>query len=177
MDNFWIVVDTVRIPDALKQLKAVINLDTVLPLYAGSDFDYLIDQSPLLINLGSNDSVLDKWRSLSLFDSSSVVITLNKNIDAYELLNHLQNLLSVKIEQTAFLFRFYVNHIWEQAENKLNEQDIHTILGPANGLYWVDGSQQVHSFHQQSTYDEENVRKSLLETPYRLTSSIFKQWV
>lgn len=174
MDNFWIVVDIVRIPDALKQLKAVINLDTVLPLYAGSDFDYLIDQSPLLINLGSNDSVLDKWRSLSLFDSSSVVITLNKNIDAYELLNHLQNLLSVKIEQTAFLFRFHVNSLWEQVAHVLNDKDIDTILGPSSGLYWIDSAQQVRSFHQQSTSYQQH---SLPEVPYHLTSSIFKQWV
>ncbi|MGO2343115.1 DUF4123 domain-containing protein [Vibrio litoralis] len=172
MNNFWIAVDTVRIPGALKQLKTIAELDTVLPLYAGSDFDYLIDQSPLLINIGSNESVLDKWRILPLFDSSSVVLTLNKNTDAYELLNHLQNLLSVSIDQTAFLFRFYVNSIWEQVASELNEQDIHTILGPASGLYWVDDSQQIHSFHQQSTSDKENA-----ETPYRLTSSIFKQWV
>ncbi|MFH0256626.1 DUF4123 domain-containing protein [Vibrio rumoiensis] len=171
MNNFWIVVDTVRIPDALKQLKTIAVLDTVLPLYAGSNFDYLIDQSPLLINLGSNDSVLDKWSTQLLFDSSSVIFALEQNMDGYVLLNHLQNLLSVKIDQTAFLFRFYVNSIWEQVANELNEQDIHAILGPASGLYWVDRVLKVQSFHKQDT------GQSLPETPYHLTSSIFKQWV
>ncbi|MFH0265071.1 DUF4123 domain-containing protein [Vibrio rumoiensis] len=171
MNNFWIVVDTVRIPDALKQLKTITVLDTVLPLYAGSDFDYLIDQSPLLINLGLNDSVLDKWSTLPLFDTSSVIFALEQNMDGYVLLNHLQNLLSVKIDQTAFLFRFYVNSIWEQVANELNEQDIHTILGPARALYWADSALKIQSFSQQY------IKPSLLDTPYHLTSSIFKQWV
>ncbi|WP_186294833.1 DUF4123 domain-containing protein [Vibrio algivorus] len=176
MNNFWIVVDTVRIPDALKQLKMIAVLETVLPLYAGSDFDYLIEQSPLVINLGSDGTILEKWRTWSLFDSSSVIFTMDAEVDQYQLLDHLQALLTVKIEQTEFLFRFYTNVLWQQVAADLNHEDMATILGPASRLYWVDSSQNVQSFHK--VHDKEKMQEKADETrPYHLTSSIFKQWV
>lgn len=88
----------------------------------------------------------------------------------------MQALLTVKIEQTEFLFRFYTNVLWQQVAVDLNHEDMATILGPASRLYWVDSSQNVQSFHK--VHDKKKMQEKADETrPYQLTSPIFKQWM
>lgn len=173
-DNFWLVVDTTRIPDALNKVMEMVNIEQIMPLYAGSNFDYLIDQSPLVINLGSDDTILEKWRTCPLFDSSSVIFIMNADVDQYQLLEHLQALLTVKIKQTEFLFRFYTNVLWLQVGSDLNQDDMNTILGPTSRLYWVDTAQNIQSFHKVPDKKKEQANKV---RPYQLSSPIFQQWM
>ncbi|MEK6213356.1 MAG: DUF4123 domain-containing protein, partial [Vibrio fluvialis] len=59
--NYWLVVDTIRIPDAISVIANEMKVEQAIVLFAGSDFDYLKDKSPLVLNIGSNSAVLEQW--------------------------------------------------------------------------------------------------------------------
>lgn len=96
--NYWLLVDTVRIPDAYTIINKEILIKESVPLFQGCNFEYLLDQSPLLINLGQDKSILDKWKSLPYFDSSSVMFAVNETVDTSTLLSHLHKLLIIQVD-------------------------------------------------------------------------------
>ncbi|HHB0951752.1 TPA: DUF4123 domain-containing protein, partial [Vibrio cholerae] len=99
--NYWLVVDTIRIPDAISVITNKMKVEQAIVLFAGSDFDYLQDKSPLLLNIGSHSAVLEKWLTLPNFDSSSVIFELDSRHDGFEFTEYLQSLLQVKIDNKA----------------------------------------------------------------------------
>ncbi|PST95996.1 UDP-N-acetylmuramyl peptide synthase [Photobacterium iliopiscarium] len=171
--NYWLLVDTVRIPDAYTIINKEILIKESVPLFQGCNFEYLLDQSPLLINLGQDKSILDKWKSLPYFDSSSVMFAVNETVDTSTLLSHLHKLLIIQVDGKKMLFRYYTNALWNQIENKeLMLQDIAILLGPAQAWYWINNEQQIQSIKQ------ENIHYQLGKTDsYALLSACFTQWV
>ncbi|MGF1911827.1 DUF4123 domain-containing protein [Vibrio kasasachensis] len=169
-NNFWLVVDTVRIPDALDIVRKEISIEQGLRLFAGSDLDYLIDQSPWVLNLGSEPSAL-QCLSLPDFSSSSVVFELSQYCDETTFLTHLQSVLLANIESHPCLLRFYTSAFWQPIKNQLNEADLNTLLGPTTSVVWRDNA------NQQQQIIQREMQKVLPATPYVLTSDIFKSWV
>ncbi|MDE1222122.1 DUF4123 domain-containing protein [Vibrio aestuarianus] len=168
--NYWLVVDTIRIPDAIDVLTRNMAVQQAIVLFAGSDFDYLNDQSPLVVNLGSDKTALDKWLTLPYFDSSSVIFELDASQDGSAFSEHLQSLLQVKIDNKACFLRFYTNVFWNQAASQLNDIDIATLLGSAQAIHWVNHARQRQTLHHSPIQPEQS-------QPLTLTSPIFKQWV
>ncbi|WP_038174620.1 DUF4123 domain-containing protein [Vibrio pacinii] len=168
--NYWLVVDTIRIPDAINVLTRNMVVQQAIVLFAGSDFDYLNDQSPLVVNLGSDKAVLDKWLTLPYFDSSSVIFELDASQDGSAFNEHLQSLLQVKIDNKACFLRFYTNAFWNQTASQLNDIDIVTLLGSAQAIHWVNHAHQRQTLHHSPIKPEQS-------QPFTLTSPIFKQWV
>lgn len=168
--NYWLVVDTIRIPDAISVIAKHMPIEQAAVLFAGSDFDYLKDKSPLVMNLGSEGAVFDKWLKLPYFDSSSVIFELDASQDGSAFIEYLQSLLQVKIDNKACFLRFYTNAFWNQTASQLNDIDITTLLGPAQAIHWVDEA------HQRQTLQHSPVQ---FEHPqiFNLTSPIFKLWV
>ncbi len=171
--NYWLIVDTVRIPDAINILNQHMAVEQALPLFAGSDFDYLLESSPLVVNLGHHASVLETWQTLPYFDSSSIILELELNQSSEALMTHLQSLLQVYINQETFLLRFYSNTLWNKVASSLNEADIITLSGPARAIYWMDETHTVQYLYQPHT-----AQSRFEQTPpYSLTSPVFKQWL
>ncbi|KJF99852.1 hypothetical protein UB35_20410 [Photobacterium angustum] len=171
--NYWLLVDTVRIPDAFLIVNNAFSIEQNIALFKGCDFEYLIDQSPLLVNLGQDKSALDKWKAMPYFDSSSVMFAVDASVETNTLLNHLQKLLIIQVDGKKMLFRYYTNVMWEQIESdqcKVSPQDLATLLGPAKALYWTDEEQHIKSIQQ------ENIHFQYSPTGhYALVSTCFKQ--
>ncbi|MBY7808312.1 DUF4123 domain-containing protein [Vibrio fluvialis] len=168
--NYWLVVDTIRIPDAISVIANEMKVEQAIVLFAGSDFDYLKDKSPLVLNIGSNSAVLEQWLTLPNFDSSSVIFELDSRYDGFEFTDYLQSLLQVKVDSKACFLRFYTNAFWNQTASQLNDIDIATLLGPAQAIHWVDTAHNKQILHYP-------VQVSESFQAFNLTSPIFKLWV
>lgn len=168
--NYWLVVDTIRIPDAISVIANEMKVEQAIVLFAGSDFDYLKDKSPLVLNIGSNSAVLEQWLTLPNFDSSSVIFELDSRYDGFEFTDYLQSLLQVKVDSKACFLRFYTNAFWNQTASQLNDIDIATLLGPAQAIHWVDTAHNKQILHYP-------VQVSEPSQAFNLTSPIFKLWV
>ncbi|MGT0150346.1 hypothetical protein ACT691_16550 [Vibrio metschnikovii] len=55
------MVDTVRIPDAMEVVNQHFTVQYASPLFAGSEFSHLLELSPLLIHIGHDASVRERW--------------------------------------------------------------------------------------------------------------------
>ena len=110
--TYWLLVDTLRVQDAYTQIIETLVIKNSVPLFKGSDFDYLLEQSPLLVELGPDTDVLNKWLSLPFLNINSVIFKVDENVHQDELLSHLQALLIAYIDGHKMLFRYYTNAMW-----------------------------------------------------------------
>ncbi len=165
--NYWLVVDTVRIPDAIDVLKNNITIEQALPLYAGSDFSYALEQSPFVVNLGADREAALSCLSLNGFDSSAVIFEIDTSCHIDTLMTHLQSLLVVLVDKKRIYLRFYAPSFWETFAASLTDTDIRTLLGPTHAVHWVNSAYQYQSL---SRPDGESATP-----PYALNSPIFKQ--
>ncbi|EIO4563426.1 DUF4123 domain-containing protein [Vibrio parahaemolyticus] len=163
--NYWLVVDTIRLPDAIEVLKRQYALEHVLPLFANSSFEYALDKSPMVVNLGTERSIALSALSLKGFDSSAVIFEVSGHIQAESLLAHLQSLLLVNINQQPTFLRFYTRVFWDKYASALNDADKNTLLGVAKAVDWMSAS------HQRCSISRPDGKKVV--PPYSLTSSIF----
>lgn len=163
--HYWLVVDTIRLPDAIDALKRKYALERVLPLFANSSFEYALDKSPMVVNLGSERAMALSVLSLTGFDSSAVIFEVSDHIQAESLLAHLQALLLVNINQHPTFLRFYTQVFWDKYASALNDADKNTLLGVAKAVYWMSAS------HQRCSLSRPDGERAV--PPYSLTSSIF----
>ncbi|MGR5240964.1 DUF4123 domain-containing protein [Photobacterium damselae] len=171
--NYWLLVDTVRIPDAFSIIQDAIDISDYTSLFQGCDFEYLIEQSPLLINLGNNFEALEFWGKLDYFNSSSIMLEVGQGINDDTLIEHLQKLLIVSISGKKMLFRYYTNVIWEQIDvESLVPQDIYTLLGPVNRLFWLTQNNKLSQLENSESNDEIACTEQLT-----LISPVFDKWV
>ncbi|EKO3962681.1 DUF4123 domain-containing protein [Vibrio fluvialis] len=167
--NYWLVVDRIRIPDAVDVINNHMKIYHAELLFSGTMYDYMLEQSPLLINLGHDRQVLESWKRLESFDSSSIIFEIDSNVDENKIIEHLQSLLQVRIEKSPFLLRYYTSNFWLKFSHQLNEMDINTLLGEANAIYWIDQDSQLNMLSS-------TIRCSDTESiSYSLTSTVFKQ--
>ncbi|MDA0385195.1 DUF4123 domain-containing protein [Vibrio owensii] len=165
--NYWLVVDTIRIPDAIDVLKDNIAIQQALPLYAGSDFDYALEQSPFVVNLGTDRTAALSCLSLTGFDSSAVIFEIDSSCHVDALMFHLQSLLVVLVDKRRIYLRFYTPPFWEAFAASLTDADIRTLLGPAHAVHWVNSAYQYQSLSRPEGESG--------TPPYALNSPIFKQ--
>ena len=168
--DYWLIVDTVRIPDVMDVLREKASIKRSLRLFAGSDLEHLIEQSPLIINLGQTPDIR-QYLSLPGFSSSSVVFELSQECDEKKSLTHWQTLLLANIESHPCLLRFYTPAFWQPIKNELNDADLKTLLGPSTSVIWINENGQLEQVIQREK------QEALPKTPYILTSEIFKSWV
>jgi hypothetical protein len=174
--TYWLLVDTLRVQDVYTQIIETLVIKNSVPLFKGSDFDYLLEQSPLLVELGPDTDVLNKWLSLPFLNINSVIFKVDENVHQDELLSHLQALLIAYIDGHKMLFRYYTNAMWcDVKKNKmeLDPLDLIVLLGPAQSFYWVDDKQQIQSISR--TLIPYVQYKSLAVCT--LISPYFKQWI
>ncbi|ROV57590.1 DUF4123 domain-containing protein [Vibrio ponticus] len=167
--NFWLIVDTVRIPNALDLVRESSVIQSSMNLFACSELEHLIEQSPLVLNLGPESHVLE-CLFLQDLDSSAVVYEVSKLCDELTLLQHLQSVFLANIHLTPCILRFYTGKFWQSIFQDLNSEDLKTLLGPANTAIWVSDGELRHM--SQDLHDN-----ALPEKPYVLASDIFNSWV
>lgn len=165
--DYWLIVDTVRIPDAFIELNEVLTIIESKSLFTKSKFEHLLNQSPLMLKIKADEAALNAWLNLPDFTSSSVAFVVAAQ-EQSSFIHHLQQLLSVNINGKKMLFRYYTNVIWQQTATQLLDEDIQTILGPASVLIWGDEQLQAQSLVRLSSpIDIEQ---------YHLISPIFLAW-
>ena len=149
MHNYWLVVDTLRITQAIKKVTDSFDVKKAMPLYAGTQLSYLNEFSPHVFNVGSEKSVLQVWSALEHFDTSSVMFYVDSEQGA-DFLVHLQNLLIVNIDRTPTFLRFYTRSFWQAHSMKLTPQDVNTLLGVSSAVYWHENEELKSMSHQSS---------------------------
>lgn len=175
-ETYWLIVDTVRVKDAEIRVRKTFDIKNSIPLFKGCQFEHLLPQSPLVIEIGAQERVLATWQSLSLLNINSVMFKVSETVHQHEWLSHLQKLLIVTADGHKMLFRYYTNSIWldmKQREETLVSQDIATLLGPASSLFWLDNAQQQHAIRQ--TLLPDYVKTS--SAHYTFISPYFQQWI
>ncbi|BDR34422.1 hypothetical protein PDY_14700 [Photobacterium damselae subsp. damselae] len=71
------------------------------------------------------------------------------------------------------LFRYYTNVIWEQIDvESLVPQDIYTLLGPVNRLFWLTQNNKLSQLENSESNDEIACAEQLT-----LISPVFDKWV
>ncbi|GAB2660107.1 DUF4123 domain-containing protein [Vibrio panuliri] len=167
--NYWLIIDTVRVPDALEVLSQFAPFQNVFRLFATANLQHLIEHSPLVLNLGTDKAVLE-CLSFEDFDTSSVVFALDEQCDEEGFLVHLQQLFLAHIDSKPSVLRFYSGSFWQPIYQDLDDDDISTLLGPARAVIWFANSER----HQ---LDFLGAITALPQQPYVLMSDIFNTWV
>ncbi len=165
--NYWLVIDMVRVPDALALLSQQVVIEQVYPLYAGSSFSYALELSPMLVNVGSDRDRALSTLSLPDIHSSAVLFEVSGETEMATFIAHLQAMLLVYVNNQQRFTRFYTNEFWDANALALNEKDKCTLLGSADTVYWLSSVKQCQSLSRP-----DGDRPS---APYYLTSPIFKQ--
>ena len=167
--DYWLVVDTIRIPDAMEIVRQTTPIHYSLQLFSGDKLEHLIEHSPLVLNLGADEAALE-CLSLKYFDSSSVIFELPQQCDELAFLQHLQAVFLANIGQTPSMLRFYTNAFWQPIYQDLISEDVNTLLGPTNAVTWlIEGVLQ--------RLEKPEINNTLPEQSYVLTSDIFNLWV
>ncbi|ODS10573.1 DUF4123 domain-containing protein [Vibrio scophthalmi] len=169
--QYWVVVDAVRLPDCITDLKSFGLIHGSWALFGNSEFQHLIEQSPWVVNIGSDKSQLLSCLSLEGFDSSAVVFELEETQSRDALQSHLHALLLPSIFNNPTFIRFYSPTFWRPIVNELTSRDVLTLLGPSSAVYWMSAEGELQQI--QKTKGE----TSLPKKPYYLNSAIFKSWV
>ncbi|NRD72202.1 DUF4123 domain-containing protein [Shewanella sp. VB17] len=167
----WILVDTLRVPNAMQKAYEHEALPELRKLFQNSQFEYLLDQSPVLFNISANSSLLPILTTSFAWRSSAVIFSVPNSTSIELLTEHLINLMTVNMLDKPMLFRCYNNAVWMQVANKLNAADINSLLGPAVGLSWVNEQGAIESLFRSPAMAE------LAATPYRLQSDIWHKWM
>ena len=175
-ETYWLIVDTIRVKDAEIMVRKAFDIKNSIPLFKGCQFEHLLPQSPLVIELGAQESVLTTWQSLPLLNMNSVMFKVSETVHQHEWLSHLQKLLIVTVDGHNMLFRYYTNGIWldmKQRGETLLAQDIASLLGSASSLLWVDNAQQQHAIYQTLPPDCVQISSA----HYTFISPYFQQWI
>lgn len=164
--EYWLVVDTLRVPNAMDAIKSHLPVQQAFALYAGSAFDYALDKSPMVVDLGSHREVALSCLSLPGFATSAVVFDVAESVSVDKWRSHLQSILLVDIDRQPIMVRFYTDAFWEAYALGLNDSDKRVLLGEASAVNWLSSNQRLQTL---SRPEGENATP-----PYALTSSIFK---
>lgn len=184
--DHWLVVDSTRAEDAMEQAYTYEKQPELQKLFINSPFEYLADQSPVIFRISANSELLNVWQQSAIWRTSCVLFSTPKGTDVLAeggLIEHLQALMRVKITGKVILFRFYSSKIWQSVASELSVNDIHTLLGPAVSLSWIDKQQSMQSL----TGRRERVTPlNLIDsseiwvappTPYVLQSNVWTKWI
>ncbi|HBC3509025.1 TPA: DUF4123 domain-containing protein [Vibrio parahaemolyticus] len=166
MMKHWLVVDTLRVPNAMDVLNSHLSVEQAFALYAGSAFDYALDKSPMVLDLSRHRETALSCLSLPGFATSAVVFEVAESVPVDEWIAHLKSLLVVDIDRQPMMVRFYSPAFWEAYAQGLNDSDKRVLLGEASAVHWLSDNQQIHTLSRP-----EGER---MTPPYVLTSSIFK---
>ncbi|ELU8562365.1 DUF4123 domain-containing protein [Vibrio parahaemolyticus] len=164
--KYWLVVDTLRVPDAMDVLKSHCSVEQAFALYAGSALDYALDKSPMVVDLGSHREASLSCLLLPGFATSAVVFDVTESVSAQKWRSHLQSISLVEIDRQPMMVRFYTDAFWEAYAQGLNDSDKRVLLGDASAVNWLSSNQRLQTL---SRPEGENATP-----PYALTSSIFK---
>ncbi|WP_299494810.1 DUF4123 domain-containing protein [uncultured Shewanella sp.] len=191
--DHWLVVDSTRAEDAMELAYTHEKQPELQKLFVNSPFEYLLEQSPVIFRISANSELLNVWQQSAIWRTSGVLFSTPKGTDVLAeggLIEHLQALMRVKITGKVILFRFYSSKIWQSVACDLSVNDIHTLLGPAVSLSWIDKQQNMQSLSSasQSLSDSETRARSanLIDsseiwvappTPYVLQSSVWTKWI
>lgn len=186
----WLVADITRAEDAMEQAYIHEKHPELQKLFINSPFEYLADQSPVIFNISANSELLNVWQQSPIWRTSCVLFSVPKGTDVLAdggLIEHLQALMRVKITGKVILFRFYSSKIWQSVATDLSVNDIHTILGPAVSLSWIDKQQSMQSLnHAPQNLSERVATLNLIDsseiwvappTPYVLQSNVWTKWI
>ncbi len=165
----FLIVDAVRAPD----IKALAYRHEAEPdltlLYADSPLEHLAQASPVIVTFtGASPLIAFLEEDFALRSSCIIASFMASNSDD-DILTHLRNLMIVKIKNNLTLFRFYSAAFWEQVKNDIQQQDIHTILGPLSQLSWCSDDKSWHTFQHEP--------EALAPSPFQLTSTIIAEQV
>jgi hypothetical protein len=169
--QYWIVVDAVRLPDAMDALTSASLVVQAWPLFEQSDFEHLIEQSPWVVNIGQDKSQLTSCFTLPGFDSSAVAFELDERHSVEALRHHMHALLLPYIDNKPTFLRFYAPTFWRPISEQLNPKDVVTLLGPASAVFWMSNTGQLN--HIQKPEND----NTLPQRPYYLHSAILTSWV
>lgn len=169
-ESLWLVIDKIRVPNILQQLQQQGFDGNITELFAGSAFDYMLAQSPILVPIKQHSALLSWWQSQPIFNSSSVLFSAPVDIDDATLVAHLQQLLIVHIQGRPILLRYYAGEFWQSLAPHISAEDIDVLLGPFTHLYWLDKQLQRHDLSHTAT-------STLPSSPYVLQSPIFSTWL
>ncbi|NVJ62120.1 MAG: DUF4123 domain-containing protein [Gammaproteobacteria bacterium] len=136
--HHWLVVDAIRMPDIEEQAYKHEPYPELLKLFSGSHFEHLIDISPVVFNFSGSKELVELLTNDFAMRTSSVIFTFDEQKNEEERFKHLQNLLTVTIENNITFFRYYSSEFWSNVSSALTITDKSTILGPFNSLTWVD---------------------------------------
>lgn len=168
--GYWLVIDTVRIPDAMEVVNQHFTVQYASPLFAGSEFSHLLELSPLLIHIGHDASVRERWPFLvrGHFSSSAVLCHVPESVSSNQLLTHWHSILQVTLNHQRYFIRPYSPMFWRNHAAQLNQDDQSILLGPIQALEWINAQQQVQSVLNPAL----EVKQT---SPYTLTSPVFNE--
>lgn len=171
--KYYMVVDRVRVPDIEEFVYRHEANPDIKFLFKGSPLEHILELSPVMINYSGAVELADAWKNDFAIRSSSVVFAVDKNIDEYEVFAHLQSLLTVQVQGVPKLLRFYSSHLWQSVNNQLVDDDVQSLLGPCQSVYWVTDDRNVTSLNRINEPDP--VAPAL--HPITLQSDIFQTLV
>ncbi|MDA0149893.1 DUF4123 domain-containing protein [Vibrio sp. LaRot3] len=165
--NHLLIADTLVIPEIIELAYTYEKDPNIDELFRNSNFAHLIEQSPKIVNI-DGVQLLEQIQKKQLLRSSSVLFSYGSDTSQDEIINHLQNLLTVHVGDNLVFFRFYSSLFWIKNAKHISEQDKVSILGPCHSLSW---------FNDEGEYQKLSLPQSVIpETPphpYRFTSSCF----
>lgn len=166
--HYWLLVDAVRISDAAQLIQEHFSIQQILPLYAGTPFDYLLEQSPYLVNMGADIANVETWRTLSYFDTSSVIFAVDDKTCADDFITHLQSMLKIEVAGQVLCLRFQSQRFWDAVLAQANMDDITQCLGPSKGVCWFNSDDVPVCLYKPNPF---------MPVEGEQHDSVFKQWV
>jgi hypothetical protein len=174
-ENFqhWLIVDTVRVPDAAELAYRVEGNPELFRLYADSPFQHLLEVSPVVFNFTGSTSFLAEVKNDFALRTSSILLSFSKGATFDERVKHLHNLLSVVVDKKITFFRYYSSEFWNQVSHDLLPHDLDIVLGPFESLSWLDESK-----HWNSMSRPEGIARTEPKTlPYHLNSPVINKQI
>ncbi|MCC4799777.1 hypothetical protein BCT30_23710 [Enterovibrio norvegicus] len=171
--DYWLIIDALRLPDEMQEIYTQWSGIETEPLFLESDFDYLLQQSPIIFKFNNKHEYLNDWVSQPILHSSSMLIGKNTSTPNSELLAHLRKLLRVSIDGRIAFLRYYTSAFWIEFNGELSELDRETLIAPATSVYWM----QLPDKQPKNTRIIQAAQSRHEEPYYALGSAIFSKWV
>ncbi|OEE57374.1 hypothetical protein A1OK_17875 [Enterovibrio norvegicus FF-454] len=171
--DYWLIVDALRLPDEMQEVYTQWPDVETEPLFLESDFDYLLQQSPIIFKFNNKHEHINGWLSKPILHSSSILIGKDPSTPNSELLAHLRKLLRVSIDGKIVFLRYYTSAFWIEFNDALSESDRDTLIAPATSVHWM----QLPSKEPKSTRIIHSAQSRHEKPYYALGSEIFSKWV
>ena len=163
--RYWLVIDRLRQPDALKTLYERLTQPQVACLYDQTEYAPLREQSPLIVTLhgtGAGELLAD-YRAGQLWPDAALLV--EGPLSDEELMSQLRSLVTVNLpDRLPSLFRFYSPGVMTRLRPALTESEVSRLLGPATAWTWFDESQRVQMVNPAPRTDQTETVTLSLET-------------